>query len=545
MNRKIIKQNKTFLLVSVILLILFSLVLYFGSNRIYESEARRRHDNARAQLLSVTGSIKIFFSDFRHDRLFLQEISGTKGYINSNFKSDHYRKEVEEIFQKFVKTYDQYYQIRIIDSLGHEVISIDNKPDAGAIITADPQQQNRRQQDYFRKAIKLDSGQVYASPIDLNIGRPGEETANIPVIRLATPLFNSENIKKGVLILDMYLSKILDLLPENMFIQTEEGNIISLKHDGSLNFRKSEYNFPGQSGRLDVSDAESIHYSTVEFLPGRRLITAISCKHPLLKMALEKLILVSVILLALFLGLISIIVYMNILRFKELIGAQKTTIFALAELAEWRDPETGYHLERTRNYAVVLAGQLRKNKKYRQIITDDFIEDLYDAAPLHDIGKVGIRDSVLLKKGELSAKEYAEMKKHVLIGKQVLQDAIDKFNIKQSFIIAGKNICAYHHEKYNGKGYHEGLKGDEIPLEARIFALCDAYDAIRTKRPYKSRLSHEEAVRRIKRDSGEHFDPDIVDAFLQTGEEVLGDKTGEEDEPAAEETAGRIRPDIN
>ncbi len=534
MNRKIIKQNKTFLLASIILLILFVMVLYFGCNQIYESEARRRHDNARAQLLSVTGSIKIFFSDFRHDRRFLMGISSAEGYINSDFKSAHYRKETEEIFHKFVKAYDQYYQIRIIDSSGQEIIRIDNRPDNNTAMAVEPRHTNWNQKHYFRQAMKLPRDRIYASPIDLNIDGKGGEADGIPVIRLASPLFDSKNTRKGVMILDMYLSEILALLPENMFIQTAEGNIMSLKPDGSLDFRKSEYNFKGSSGRLDISDTESIHYSTVEFLPGKKLIVAISCKHPLLKMAMEKLVLISGMLLALFLGLISVIVYMNIQRFRELIGAQKTTIFALAELAEWRDPETGYHLERTRNYAVVLARQLRKNRKYRQVITDDFIEELYDAAPLHDIGKVGIRDSVLLKEGELTAQEYEEMKKHVLIGKQVLQDAIEKFNINESFILVGKNICAYHHEKYNGKGYPEGLKGEEIPLEARIFALCDAYDAIRTRRPYKGRLSHEEAVRRIVRDSGEHFDPDIVDAFLRTGEDLLDDGTLEKDQTGDE-----------
>ncbi|MFH1543049.1 MAG: HD domain-containing phosphohydrolase, partial [Patescibacteria group bacterium] len=196
-------------------------------------------------------------------------------------------------------------------------------------------------------------------------------------------------------------------------------------------------------------------------------------------------------------------------------------ISSLAGLTEGRDPETGRHLERTRNYSVVLAKQLRKDKKYRKLITNEFIEDLYDATPLHDIGKVGIRDAILLKESKLTNEEYEEMKKHVQIGKQVLQNTIDRFKLKQSFFIIGRNICAYHHEKYNGKGYLEGLKGQEIPLEARVFALCDAYDVIRSKRPYKDELSHEEALRRIKSDSGEHFDPDIVCAFLKCEKEFL------------------------
>lgn len=307
--------------------------------------------------------------------------------------------------------------------------------------------------------------------------------------------------------------KVLELLPENIFIQTGDGNILSLRPDGALSIRKSPYIFQDSSGWLYLSEVETIHYSTVEFLPGNTFILAIYHSHPLLKAALQRLLFVSVLLLASFLCLIMIIGYLNAIRFRETIDAQKAIIFSLARLTERRDPETGLHLERTKNYAVALAKQLRKDKKYRKLITLEFIEDLSDAAPLHDIGKVGICDAILLKEAMLTHEEYEEMKEHVRIGKEVLLDAIDKFKLKQPFLLLGKNICAYHHEKYDGKGYLEGLKGQEIPLEARIFALCDTYDAIRSKRPYKDALTHEEAVRRIVSDSGKHFDPDIVDAF--------------------------------
>ncbi|MDK2954294.1 MAG: hypothetical protein PWQ27_1677, partial [Kosmotoga sp.] len=229
--------------------------------------------------------------------------------------------------------------------------------------------------------------------------------------------------------------------------------------------------------------------------------------------------LTSTLVFILFLTLMLVVIYLNLSKSKDLIGAQKAIMSSLATLAERRDTETGRHLKRTREYAAILAKQLRKNKKYRKIITNEFIENLYDTTPLHDIGKVGIRDSILLKEGKLTEQEYEEMKKHTLIGKQILQDAIDKYQLKGSFITMARNICAYHHEKYNGEGYPEGLKGEEIPLEARIFALCDAYDAIRSKRPYKDALPHEEALRRIKADRGKHFDPDIVDAFLECEKE--------------------------
>lgn len=476
MNWKIIKQNKIFLSIVIILFILFGLVLYFGGNQIYEEEAKRQHGTEVYQLLSAKDILEVFFSDFGHDLFFLKDISSTKSYVDSDFESIKYRDEVKEIFYGFAKSYKQYYQIRIIDSSGYEIIRVDNKRDGTAVIIPDSELQDKKHRYYFQETIKLDRDQRYASPIDLNIEHGKVEVPYVPVIRLATPLFGSKGKKKGILILNMYFSKVLELLPENIFIQTEEGNLLSLKSDGSINFSKSNYDFSDRSGELSVSGEETIHYYTVEFFPGKRMIVAIYHSHPTLKIALQKLILSSIVLLVLFLCLILIVGYINILRFRELIGAQKAIISSLAGLTEGRDPETGRHLERTRNYLVVLAKQLYKNKKYRRLITNEFIEDLYDAAPLHDIGKVGIRDDILLKESKLTNEEYEEMKKHVGIGKRLLQDVIDRFKHKPSFFIIGRNICAYHHEKYNGKGYLEGLKGQEIPLEARIFALCDSYD---------------------------------------------------------------------
>ena len=353
MSRKLIKQNKTFLSILIILFIVFGLVLYFSGNQIYEREAKWRHGNAVSQLLSAKEIIKVLFSDFGHDLFFLRDLPSTKGYVDSDFESINYRNEVKEIFYGFAKVYKQYYQLRIIDSSGYEIVRIDNKRDGTTLIVPDSQLQNKKHHHYFQEAMKLDKGQdqICASPIDLNIERVEIEMPYVPVIRLATPLFDSKNGKKGILILNMHFSRALELLPENMFIQTEEGNLISLESDGSINFNKSNYDFSDRSGWLDISDAETIHYSTVEFLPGKRLVIAIYHRYPLLKAKLQRLILVSVTLLVLFLCLVSIIGYINILRFRELIGAQKAIIFSLAGLAEWRDPETGHHLERTRNYS--------------------------------------------------------------------------------------------------------------------------------------------------------------------------------------------------
>lgn len=183
------------------------------------------------------------------------------------------------------------------------------------------------------------------------------------------------------------------------------------------------------------------------------------------------------------------------------------TVFALAQLAELRDPETGYHLERTREYSVLLAKELG--------CSEDYVNQLYRVGPLHDIGKVGIRDSILLKPDRLTYEEYEEMKKHTIIGARTITQIIGEQEISRGYLLMARDIILYHHEKYDGSGYPEGLAGEKIPLSARIFALADAYDAIVSKRPYKGPLPHEVAVERIKKDIGVHFDPAVAEVFLK------------------------------
>lgn len=188
------------------------------------------------------------------------------------------------------------------------------------------------------------------------------------------------------------------------------------------------------------------------------------------------------------------------------------TVFSLAKLAELRDPETGYHLERTREYSVTLASELGCSK--------EFIDNIYKVGPLHDIGKVGIPDNILLKPGPLNDEEYEIMKKHPIIGANVIISIISNHRLSRGYLLMAKDIILHHHERYDGKGYPCGLKGNEIPLSARIFAVVDAYDAIISKRPYKPALPHEEAVKRIIKDKGTHFDPLVVDAFLNVSEKI-------------------------
>ena len=200
-------------------------------------------------------------------------------------------------------------------------------------------------------------------------------------------------------------------------------------------------------------------------------------------------------------------------RTKQLALTQHITVFSLAKLSESRDTETGDHLERMRSYTRELAIELSSWPEYEDVIHSTFVEELYHSSPLHDIGKVGIPDRILLKPGKLSQEEFEVMKSHTLIGGDTLQ-AADVEAGQDSFLAMGRDIAYFHHEKYDGSGYPYGAAAKEIPLPARIVALADVYDALSSKRPYKEPFDHERSKQIILEGRGTHFDPDVVDAFL-------------------------------
>jgi len=193
--------------------------------------------------------------------------------------------------------------------------------------------------------------------------------------------------------------------------------------------------------------------------------------------------------------------------------SRDVTIFTLAKLAESRDMETGTHLERMREYCRLLSEQLSQQSKFKEVIDGEFIDLIYLTSPLHDIGKVGVPDRVLLKPGRLDDEEMQVIRQHAAIGGRTL-DAAAKVHPDADYLQMARDIAWFHHERYDGKGYPKGLKGDDIPLTARIVALADVYDALTTQRVYKPAFSHETARGIIIEDRGSHFDPDVVDAFL-------------------------------
>lgn len=205
-------------------------------------------------------------------------------------------------------------------------------------------------------------------------------------------------------------------------------------------------------------------------------------------------------------------------RTAELELTQEVTIESMGTLAEYRDPETGGHIQRTKYYVKALAEHLRKKSRFADYFTDSIIMSLHKSAPLHDIGKVGVPDHILLKPGRLTPEEFDEMKKHTIYGRDAISKAEEKLG-EMSFLHFALEIAESHQEKWDGTGYPNGWAGEDIPLSGRIMAVADVYDALISKRVYKEPFAHSKAVAIIKESSGTHFDPTIVDAFLEITEE--------------------------
>jgi len=201
-------------------------------------------------------------------------------------------------------------------------------------------------------------------------------------------------------------------------------------------------------------------------------------------------------------------------KVKEIYASQIATIHALVKSAEARDDDTGVHIERTSAYCRLIAEKARETSVYCDIIDAGYAENLAQASPLHDIGKVGIPDAILLKPGRLTGEEFAIMKTHVTIGYETLA-SVEKSYPGNAFLRLGMEIAKAHQEKWDGSGYTGGLSGEDIPLSARIMALSDVYDALRSKRVYKEGFPHQKAVGIIAEGRGSHFDPTLTDVFLR------------------------------
>ncbi len=208
---------------------------------------------------------------------------------------------------------------------------------------------------------------------------------------------------------------------------------------------------------------------------------------------------------------------------KKISKIQERFIVSFANMIELRDDVTGQHVKRTSRYVRIIANALKKRNIYPGIITDEFVDAICKAAPLHDIGKIAISDSILRKPGKLTEEEFEIIKTHPKVGGDMLREVL-KIDDADEYLTYAYEMAMYHHEKWNGTGYPEGLKGNEIPLSARIMAIADVFDALTSKRSYKDKISDDRAFEIIEQSSGSHFDPILVNVFVDIKEEILATK---------------------
>lgn len=221
---------------------------------------------------------------------------------------------------------------------------------------------------------------------------------------------------------------------------------------------------------------------------------------------------------------------------QEVIAAQAATITAFCALAEARDNETGNHIRRTQHYVRLLAEALREHPRFRDQLNEEVIQLLFKSAPLHDVGKVATPDAILLKQGKLTPEEWEIMQRHCESGRDAILQAERAFGGEsdESFLLYAAEIAYGHHERWDGRGYPQGIAGDAIPLSARLMAVADVYDALISRRVYKPPFPHEQAIAMIIAERGRHFDPDIVDALQQIAGDFAGIASSFRDEPEAD-----------
>jgi len=208
-------------------------------------------------------------------------------------------------------------------------------------------------------------------------------------------------------------------------------------------------------------------------------------------------------------------------RTRTVMQMQDASVLAIASLAEARDPDVGFHIRRIQHYVQALARELRFHARFMHELTEEHIALLYRAAPLHDIGKVGVPDAILFKTGRLTDQEFNLMKLHTVYGRDAIAGVERTLGASNGFLQYAREICYSHQEKWDGSGYPEGLRGEQIPVSARLMAVADVYDALISKRLYRPAFSHETAVELIRQARGEHFDPDVVDAMLAIEETFM------------------------
>lgn len=514
-KRRELRMTLSLTVVLVLLLCLLGSVMSLFSRQAYVASRNHSIQLEVEDVSRTTTAINTYFDHYVKDLRLLAGLPEVVEFISGGLSSRDGASSAEEHFANVLASRPEYYQVRIIDATGWEVVRVDQGRDGSIHVIPQDELQDKSGRYYVGDALKVDVGSLYSSPLDLNVEGGVIEVPYVPVFRVAMPLGGPAGEKLGILILNVYAQELFRLLGETMFLQTGEGVRFWESPGGEVHVEESTQVLEGTSGELRLGDNANLLllYESIEPIPGCWLgvVKEIDVRPMRAAFILRTAGMVGTLLAGAILVFVATAIHFR--RVHKITEVQSAMIDSLTILSTERDQESGRHLKRVKEYSMCLARTLANDPEFHAQMTPNFMEDLGLAAPLHDIGKVAIPDAVLLKPGKFDDAEWEIMREHSRIGASILKEAIEQHGLEDRYLKIAMNICAHHHERFDGTGYPYGLKGDEIPLEARIFAIVDAYDAIRSKRPYKDPLPHEEAMKRIRESAGTHFDPRIVAAF--------------------------------
>ncbi|MDZ7704874.1 MAG: HD domain-containing protein [Trueperaceae bacterium] len=502
------RENRLLFVALVASCLLFAVVLVAAWRQAWQAEQLRSEQAVNTTLASMRGTLEEFTRNVEAELRLFAGLPDTRTFVANGFAPGEAERRLQQTFVRALETRSSLKRLRVLDASGLEHLRVERRtgPDGREQVWVVPDDAltSRSDRDYVAGALGLEPGALYVSPLDLAAASDAPD----PVVQVATLLGTDDAV--GIIVMDIAFAEILALLPTATRIYTPQGLLLTSDADGRVVIREAALPPLPASDAIDATprrwSQDGLVYTRFDYATERWLLLALPGAVAITDWGATSLLLTSGLFLLSMLTL-GFIIYQ---RYKQTLLAQRALTYALVTLVEGRDQETGLHLERTRRYATILATTMRSEGLYDDQLNQRFIDQLGEAALLHDIGKVTIPDAILQKPGALDDHEFETMKKHVEIGSEMIKQLIARYQLSYRWLPMAQNICAYHHERYDGSGYQQGLSGQDIPLEARIFAVCDVYDALRAKRSYKEPMPHRVSVAKIVEESGRHFDPLVV-----------------------------------
>jgi len=473
---------------------IFVLLIIFTGRQIYEGEKHKLYES-KASELSIT---RINFEQ-RIDEVELE----LRRVVNAMKYQNLFERPEESLINAFVSDFlfDHHYISIIIRDSNNNFTKLDspNTPEE------------------YKDFLKL-SGKEIFSILPLKDVNNIVISNELKLLYLVKYLPNSIGDEDKCIVFFFTPALLLKYLPSSYALLLKDEN--KQWTPASNNFPKN-FDLPKvieDSNFIPISDTQSVFVAPLQNNNTNYVLASVTdmseLRHTLLYSTI-----ITVIFFSAFFIFIVVLIYIRNQQISQLIETQKATVVCLANLAEFKDNETADHLERTRHYGTLLSNYLKQKPEFNSKISREYIENIGFASVLHDIGKVGVPDSILKKPDKLTSDEFEVIKHHTTYAKNILKDLVSKYKINDIFFTLAYNIAVYHHEKWDGSGYPEGLSGIDIPLEARIFSACDVYDALCSERVYKPPFSHEKAMSIINEGKGTHFDPDVVDAINACAEQ--------------------------